>query len=87
MRKSSRIRFRRGDLLAVDTPDGRNAIAWSFKDLAGIDIDAVDSIEAGDFCLCLDPKPFFKGYTIVLTSNGIIGYVRSDQLDVVVSIL
>jgi len=75
----SKSRFVRGELLVVSTFDGRNAIVWSMSTGSkseGVDIDVIDSLEDGDICLCITPSPYFEEYVIVLTHNGVLGYVQ-----------
>jgi hypothetical protein len=72
-----------GDLLMIDTHDGRNAIVWSICPPPNLsaDIEVVDSLEAGDFCLCIDAEAFFEDYIAVLTHNEVIGYVSKEQVE------
>lgn len=73
-------KFNKGDMLVVKTFDGRNAHVWSMSYVPNPDVDIVDSLEDGDVCLCISHSPYFKGYAIVLTHNGFLGYVHEDCL-------
>lgn len=84
--RGARIDLKVGDLLAIDTVGGINTIVWSLSKENDLDVDAVDSLEQGDLCLCIDPDPFFKGYVIVATQNGVMGYVCDSHVALVNSL-
>lgn len=75
-----KTRFSRGDLMVVKTFDGRNARVWSLTDNIEVGVDVVDSLEAGDVCLCISQSSYFNDYVIILTHNGLLGYVQEDSL-------
>lgn len=75
-----------GDLLAVNTVDGINTVVWALGQESELDVEAVDSLEPGDLCICIDPDPFFKGYFIVATHNGVLGYICDNHVVLVQSL-
>ena len=66
--------------MIVKTFDGRNASVWSLSDDIEVGVDVVDSLEVGDVCLCISQSSYFDDYVIVLTHNGLLGYVQEDNL-------
>jgi len=85
-KKISATDLKIGDLLAVDSIDGINTTVWTLNRDDTMDVEAVDSLEPGDLCVCIDPEPFFKGYVIVVTHNGILGYICDNHVTLVYGI-
>ena len=75
--------LRLGDLLAISTVYGISTIVWALSRDGVMNVRVVDYLDPGDLCMCIDPDPFFKGYLIIATTNGIMGYVCDTHVTLV----